>query len=501
MDKKLKSLFYNHLVKMVNKGTKINSGLRPFYVQHGSKDEVWKNLRVKESHNFQKKLDQLFPEEFTVVAGFLLFSEHSSHNKNIKEQAILRRKRLEAHILACQKAAHDHKGGKGTRDYNKLRPLGKKSRGKQCPTCDVEMRSSKGLFGLTIEHIVPVSHGGNNSYDGEFPQCVGMCWLCNQTRNKIVLGIGQEKKHGKVKITDRAIRFLITQVHGRGEELDEQMSSLFWKHHQLASSQNVPVDDYDLFGEGEYVEYKISPNETSTLQTPSSSDDSSNEDTKPVYIELSKEKAIVQLREDLINEIEDSIKVDKLYRIERLERLFLKHGSFGLFKQKIGMKDCTIEALLFQLYPNQFIVETKGTVQFIYTLDSENNHFYNFAADVEIPDLNEKKYEPLENFESKPIKPEPVSLPVLFARESISALLDSNSHTRISLESITEALDDLRKEDGESWDAYFAKFDVKGSGTQVERIHMLLTECGFSCRLEKEQQRHFIQFELPHHSE
>ena len=76
MDKKLKSLFYNHLVKMVNKGTKINSGLRPFYVQHGSKDEVWKNLRVKESHNFQKKLDQLFPEEFTVVAGFLLFSEH-----------------------------------------------------------------------------------------------------------------------------------------------------------------------------------------------------------------------------------------------------------------------------------------------------------------------------------------------------------------------------------------------------------------------------------------
>lgn len=498
MDKELKSLFYNHLVKMVGKGTKINSGLRPFYVQHGSKEEVWKSLGLKQSHNFQKKLDQMFPEEFQVEAGFLLFSEYSSHNKNIKDQAILRRKRLEAHILACQKTAHDHKGGKTTRDYNKLRPLAKKSRGTQCPTCYVEMHASKGLFGLTIEHIVPVSHGGKNSYDGEFPQCVGMCWLCNQTRNKIVLEIGLEKKRGRVKITDRAIRFLITQVHGRGEELDEQMSRLFWEHHQLASSQNVPVEDYDLFGEGEYVEYKISPKETSNLQTPSFSNEISNEETKPVYIELSREKAIMKLREDLIRGIEDSITKDKLYRIEGLERLFLKFGSYRQFKQKVGIKNCSIETLLSQLYPNQFIVETKGTVQFIYTLDNENNHFYNFAADVEIPDLNKKKFEPLENVELKPIKPEPVALPVLFARESISTLLDSNSHTRISLKSITEALDDLRREDGESWDAYFAKFGVKDCGTRVECIHLLLTECGFSCSLEKEQQRHFIQFELPH---
>ena len=498
MDGKLKSLYYEHLIKMVSKGTKINSGLRRFYIQHGSKEEVWKRLGLKESHNFQKKLDQLFPEEFRVEAGFLLFSEYSNHKKGIESQAILRQERLEAHILASQRTAHEHfkrKAGKNTRDRDKLRPLAKQSRGKQCPTCGVEMLT-RGLFGLTIEHIVPVSYGGENSYDGEFPQCVGMCWLCNQTRNKIVLEIGQEKKRGRFKITDRAIRFLITQVHGKNEELDDQMSRLFWELHQLASSQNLPVEDYDLFGDGEYVEYKISQKETSTLLTSAISDDSGNEEIKPIYVELSKEEAIAKLREDLMSGIEDSIKNDKLYRIERLEKLFLKHGSIELFKQKIGMENLSINAILIRLYPNQFIIERKGTVQFIYSLGKEDYHFHNFAADVEVPALIEKKHEAQEDLDTN--LPKPVSLPVLFARESMTALLNSFSHSRIPLESITEALDDLRKEDGESWDAYFAKFGVKDGGTHGERIHMLLTECGFLCRIEREQKLHFIQFELSH---
>ena len=80
----------------------------------------------------------------------------------------------------------------------------------------------------------------------------------------------------------------------------------------------------------------------------------------------------------------------------------------------------------------------------------------------------------------------------------MTTLLNSYSDSRIPLESISEALDDLRKEDGESWSAYCAKFGVKDGGTPAERIHMLLTECGFLCRLEREQQLDFIQFELPH---
>ena len=492
MDEKLKSLYYEHLIKMVSKGTKINSGLRPFYIQHGSKEEVWKSLGINDSHSFQKKLDQLFPEEFRVEAGFLFFSEHSNHARNIQNQAILRRGRLEAHILAWQKISDV----KNIRDKDKLRPLVEKSRGKRCPTCDVEMSSSKGLYGLTIEHIVPVSHGGDNSYDGEFPQCVGMCWLCNQIRNLVVLEIGREKIRGRFKITDRAIRFLITQVHGKGEELDDQMSRLFWEKHQFASLQNIPIEDYDIFGDGEYVEFKISQSEASTLETSAISDDSGNEDNKPIYVELSKEEAIAKLREDLISGIENSIRNDKLYRIERLEKLFLKHGSIEQFKQKIGMENLSINAILIRLYPNQFIIERKGTVQFIYSLGEEDYHFYNFAADVEVPALIEKKHEAQEDLGSN--LPKPVPLPVLFARESMTALLNAYNHSRISLESITEALDDLRKEDGESWDAYFAKFGVKDDGTDAERIHMLLTACGFLCRLEREQQLHFIQFELPH---
>ena len=507
MDKELKILLHAHLMEMVFQTSQVNPGMKDFYRKHGPKEEVWKRLEIKEGKKLQKKVDQLFPNEFRVEGGFVSLTEHSRHEKMAKEHAVLRRQRLEQHILASQKAAHIHfetHGSPTVRNPTLLGPLKRKSRGKECPTCGVKMRSKKGLFGLTIEHIIPVRYGGKNTYDGEFPQCVGMCYLCNQTRNHIVNAIGKEKVGNRTKLSKRVIRFLIAQVHRVDEVLDDQMYEMFWGHHRLASSQNIPVQDYDLFGDGdgkEYVEYQISPNEISATPAPSLSEGSVEENCEPIYLELSKEQAIAHLKRDLNQAIGESNKNGKMYRTERLEHLFLKHGSFEQFQQKIGMSGEAIDAILFRLYPNQFMIETKGTVQFIYALELEEIPFYNFTADVIVPAPIENTQEEPGIQEIKIPEPKPVSLHVLFARESISALLDSNSHTRTSLESITEALDDLRKEDGESWDAYFAKFDVKGSGTQVERIHMLLTGCGFSCRLEKEQQRHFIQFELPHHFE
>lgn len=507
MNEELKIQFHAHLMEMVFQASQVNPGMRDFYRKHGSKEEVWKGLGLQESYKLQKKLDQLFPNEFRVEAGFISLTDRSNYEKRVEEQATLRKQRLEKHIQASQKATLMHfqtHGSPTVRNPTKLAPLKRQSRGKECPTCGVKMESKKGLFGLTIEHIIPVRYGGKNTFDGEFPQCVGMCYLCNQTRNHIVNAIGREEIGNRTKISDRVIRFLITQVHRVDEVLDEQMSQMFWGHHQLASSQNIPVEDYDLFGDGdgnEYVEYHISLDEISTTERLSVPDENDAEDSVPIYLELPKEQAIAYLKKDLNNAISEANKNGKLYRTEKLERLFLKHGSFEEFKQKIEMPDKAIDAILLRLYPNQFIIETKGTVQYIYALEQENAHFYNFAADVEIPALDEKENEPLEDLESERIEPEPVPLPVLFARESIMMLLNSSNHTKVSLESITEALDDLRKEDGENWNAYFAKFGVEGDRTTAEQTYQLLTECGFDCRLEEEQERHFIRFELPHRFE
>ena len=507
MDKELKIQFHAHLMEMVFQASQVNPGMKDFYRKHGPKEKVWKSLEIQETNKLQKKVDQLFPNEFRIEAGFISLSEHSLHEKMAEQRAVLRRQRLEKHILASQKAAQIHfenHGSPTVRNPTLLGPLKRKTRGKECPTCGVKMQSKQGLFGLTIEHIIPVRYGGKNTYDGEFPQCVGMCYLCNQTRNHIVNAIGKEKIGNRTKLSKRVIRFLIAQVHRVNEVLDDQMYEMFWGRHRLASSQNIPVQDYDLFGDGEgeeYVEYQISPDEITATPAPSLPKGSVEENCEPIYLELSKEQAIAHLKRDLNQAIEESNKKGRPYRTERLERLFLKHGSFEQFQQKIEMSGEAIDAILFRLYPNQFIIETKGTVQFIYALEQEEIPFYNFTADVIIPAPIENAKEEPESLEIKPPEPEPVSLPVLFARESIITLLDSYTHTRISLESITEALDDLRKEDGESWGAYFAKFGVKDRSTPAECIHMLLTECGFLCRLEKEQSRHFIQFELPHRFE
>ena len=506
MDEKLKIRFHAHLMEMVSEASQVNPGMKEFYRKHGPREKVWKSLEAQETKKLQKKLDKLFPNEFRVEAGLISLTERSIHEKKAEEQAALRRQRLETHILASQKSTLIHfenHGSPTVRNPTKLGPLKRQSRGKECPTCGVKMQSKNELFGLTIEHIIPVRYGGKNTYDGEFPQCVGMCYLCNQTRNHIVNAIGREEIGNRTKISDRVIRFLITQVHRVDEVLDDQMSEMFWGHHRLASSQNIPVEDYDLFGDGEgeeYVEYQITPNEISTIPAPPLSEDGVQEDSEPIYLGLSKEQAIAYLKRDLNQAIGEANKSGKLYRSERLERLFLRHGSFEQFQQKIGMSGETIDAILYRLYPKQFIIETKGTVQFIYSLEQKEVHFYNFSADVVIPTPIENTPEEPEvkTPEVKTPESKPVSLPVLFARESMTALLNAYNHSRISLESITEALDDLRKEDGESWDAYLAKFGVKDGGTDAERIHMLLIECGFLCRLEREQQLHFIQFELPH---
>ena len=93
--------------------------------------------------------------------------------------------------------------------------------GKCCPTCDVRMRRPKHEFdpnSATVEHIVPLSIGGDNKTDGEFPNCIPMCHACNQARNKVVLRFG--KSMGVVK-------FLIEQVYCKGVRLADKYLNAF----------------------------------------------------------------------------------------------------------------------------------------------------------------------------------------------------------------------------------------------------------------------------------
>lgn len=93
--------------------------------------------------------------------------------------------------------------------------------GKFCPTCDVRMRRPKydsDPNSVTVEHIVPLSLGGDNKKNGQFPNCIPMCRACNQARNKVVMEFG--KGIGVVK-------FLIEQVYCKGVRLAEKFLCAF----------------------------------------------------------------------------------------------------------------------------------------------------------------------------------------------------------------------------------------------------------------------------------
>ncbi|MDA9828789.1 HNH endonuclease [Candidatus Poseidoniaceae archaeon] len=501
MDEGLKKLFYAHLTEMVFQAAQVNPSLKVFYRQNGSKEEVFKKLDFKGQISLQKKLDRLFPDEFRVQAGLVSFTERSKHEKMVEKRASLRQQRLEAHILATQKAAQIHFENHWPptkRDQKKLRPLVRKSRGKNCPTCGVEMLPRNGIHGFTVEHIVPVRYGGKNTYDGEFPQCVGMCYLCNQTRNNIVLAIGREEIRGRTRMTDRAIRFLITQIYGERDQVDSQMAQLFSEQYQLVSSQEIAVEEYDLWGIGEWVEYQIPPEEKSTPHL-TNIPDTEEDDVEPVYLDLNKEQTVACLKRDLKKAIEVSNKNGKPYSVKRLERLWLKHGSPEQFREKIGMQNEDIDVILFRLYPHQFILETKGTVRYIHALENEGRHFYDFSAEVAIPPLtktlNEEELVVAETVHATPV---PVPMPVLFVRDALAPLHLSDELNEVPFERIKEILDGLRKEDGMDWDTYLDFFNIVPSGSLAERINLLLAECGFKCHLKKDNQNLFFVFEPPH---
>ncbi|MCH1422164.1 MAG: HNH endonuclease [Candidatus Poseidoniaceae archaeon] len=502
MNEVLKSQLRTHLSEMVLQAMQVNHGMKLFYRAHASKENVWGQLNLNPSLTFQAKLERLFPNQFRVEAGLLSFTEQSNHEKALREQERARKHRLELHIVESQNQARLHfKNHRSptVRNQPLLLPLRRKSRGKNCPTCGVKMSSRKGLFGLTIEHIVPVRFGGKNAYDGEFPQCVGMCWLCNQSRNEVVRDLGIEAKGKRKKISDQVIRFLISQVHDKHTELNDSMLERFDQHYQLLASQETPVGEYDLWGDGEgWVEYTVPAVDEQAARTHDNPEPAFFEhlDMEPVHRDLEPEEAIRRFEDELKQGIAHQNRVERLYTMKRVGTLLARQGGEPLFRDKIGMPNESLEDILYTLFPQQFIVQTKGRVRYIHALQRERKPFYDFEREIAVPKPESKL--PLKQ-EEKPISaPLPPPLHVLYVRDSVGALFEHQNQSRLSLESIEGVLDQLRRDDGEDWESYTAAFEIGGTLPFAEQLVGVLNASGFTCHTVNENGTFFVQFSLPH---
>lgn len=440
---------------------------------------------------------------------------------------------LEQHILKWQlKSTKFHLENKEMVKRKPMPKITSKGMGKPCPTCGKIMSRGKGPSRLSLEHIVPRSTGGDNSYGGKYPQCIAMCYLCNQTRNKVVLAIGVDKVGTKKRVTPEAIRFLITQVYGEKEDLDRSMLKLFLERYELVHSKKIMEQEIVTSSEkvdtprvvedlpSQLVAHskqrwwdprtwfgKSSPLQSREVSPPSHlkseviQESSSVERIQPIYLNLTKEETLVQFENDLIEAIANENYSGKSFHSTSLIPLYSAYGGALKLREKLGMQDQNIDELLIHYFPTRFIVQNAGLNKIIHILDStEDDDYEDDDYDYEPIEEKDMQGHVSEEIEVEDKPAPPVSMNVLFVREKIDVLLEQNSteENRINCSHIRDAMTQLRDDDGTDWDSFFDGFDIHSDGTTDEKIELLLSSTGFKFNRIEVDAVAYLQFSLPH---
>ena len=108
-----------------------------------------------------------------------------------------------------------------------------------CPTCGRNLRASgkrRGTYS-TVEHIVPLNLGGDNTYTGAFPQCVAMCFDCNAVRNTLVAVEKASRTGTSPNRFDDLVEFLILQVYDPASIGDSPLWKAFEREFTLRTKR------------------------------------------------------------------------------------------------------------------------------------------------------------------------------------------------------------------------------------------------------------------------
>ena len=435
---------------------------------------------------------------------------------------------LEQHILECQvNVAKFYLSNNTQMNRARLLVLRRNGIGKPCPICDEKMSRRPGPSKLTIEHVVPVSCGGGNSYDGPFPQCVAMCDLCNDTRNQVVLTIGSDGFGEEKRITPKAIRFLITHIYGKKEDLNREMLEMFSQRYELARSQHeakvreiitrpTQQDDLEIdiltplvaqsrqkwWDPRAWFGKRIPRGSQGSMSSPrlQSKD---IEKSSAVYLNLTKEETLRQFEKDLITAIADANSEGKSFHSYSLVSLYLAYGGGQKLREKLGMQDEDIDTLLIHYFPTRFIVQNAGVNKIIHILEDIEENVVDSEddfLDFEMAEEDDMQEHVSEESEAEEQSPPPVSMKVRFVRDKICTLLRQNStdENRISFTHLLDAITQLRDDNGDDWGSFFDSFEIASDGTINEGIEALLFLSGFNVKPIEVNAVTYLEFSLPH---
>ena len=514
MNQSLKDQFHQHLKNMVSESKKVKIGLEEFYQLHGTKKEVFKELELKQTDNDQERLNQLFPNEFILQYGYLTFNKEHAN-----------RQALENHILQQQAVVRQfYLDRKYPENRENLSSILKKFDGKKCPTCDVIMgRKKEGNSKLTREHIVPLSCGGDNSTGGPFPQCIGMCHLCNQTRNMVVVTRGKKSYGTQDRLTNKAVRFLITQVYGSKDDLDSELSAFFQERYNLAiraakaktarypmhstyqqSTHSTPIDDSLLrIYDDDDLENQAKHSSGSVPQFDSSSSEFI-EAQNQINLNLKFGQSMVEFEHQLRMGIQKKNADGSMFSFEDLQILISSLDKNNGFIEVTGIDEQDYDVFLYLHFEEQFIVQSVENSKFIHLVEEEDldasteERITQPLHEVSLDAFESPESEILDSDSQRKAKKNRTSLKVQLFRKTIENLIPSETQCAVEIEQIQTALAWICDQDGLEWDDYMMQHGISKNDDRNLEMIALLQKNGFSCTLQMKKNKLYAEFTLPH---
>ena len=501
MNETLKGDFFQHLKNMIKTSTNFKRGLEEFYQLHGTKEAVFKELKLLTSDTEQERLNQLFPNEFILHHGVLTlnveYATQQALEKHIRQQqSVVRQFYLQRNLA---------------KERHSLTSISKKSNGKKCPTCGVIMkRGAKGNSKLTVEHIVPLSCGGDNSTSGQFPQCVGMCHLCNQTRNVLVCILGKKDFGTQNRLTDTAVRFLITQVYAPKTELDQELNRFFWERYNLAIRVAESKDSrYPAYSQPQQ-NTSYSPADDSLLRI---LEDADSGEPVPKFNSNSREFVDAAKRVDsiikfgqLMTEFERQLREriteknseQSMFSFDDLQSLVSSLGKE--FIEVTGVQEQGYDVFLYRNFENEFIVQSVEDSKVIHIAELEEEHSLLEVSDAE--PLHEFSLDEFAAQNPAPIQKElpkvETSKEVQFFRSSIEQHIPTEGRSSVNIDVIRQVVEFLCNLDGMELNDYMNNFDISIDDELNLQLISLLRKNGFDCRLQVLDGAPNVMFTLPH---
>ena len=339
----------------------------------------------------------------------------------------------------------------------------------------------------------------------------------------VVVTRGKKSYGTQDRLTDRAVRFLITQVYGSKNDLDSELSAFFQERYNLAiraakaktarypmhstyqqSTYSTPTDDSLLrIYDDDDLENQAKHSSGSVPQFDSSSSEFI-EAQNQINSNLKFGQSMVEFEHQLRMEIQKKNDDGAMFSFEDLQVLISSLDKNNGFIEVTGIDEQDYDVFLYLHFEEQFIVQSVENSKYIHLVEEEDldasteERTTEPLHEVSLDAFESPESEILESDLQEKAKKNQTSLKVQIFRKTIDDLIASDTQYAVEIEQIQTVLVWLCNQDGLEWDDYIMQHGISKNDDRNLEMIALLQKNGFSCTLQMKKNKLYAEFTLPH---